>query len=57
MSTLALSTAYWKIYSMINEALSGERAILSINYSSILIKQKRKREKQTERQKSGPEIL
>ena len=57
MSTLPLSTAYWKIYSMINEALSGERAILSINYSSILIKQKRKQEKQTERQKSSPETL
>ena len=57
MSTLALSTAYWKIYGMINEALSGERAILSINYSSILIKHKRKRKKQTERQKSGPETL
>ena len=57
MSTLPLSTAYWKIYSMINEALSGEQAILSINYSSILIKQKRKQEKQTERQKSSPETL
>lgn len=30
---------------MINEALSGEQAILSINYSSILIKHKRKRKK------------